>query len=670
MGYCNRCGDIINGTKCRKCGGKPVESLAKGTNDPKASVVDRWQNQYASSILSGPEPMISSSTPLNKRYSMASYASSYRTRTPSLSVQPKTCILCHKAVPLGTQLGKGDYCYECRTKIFDKSSSSSSSSPNTDTTQTQCVVCSQPINPNLPNIHHQGRTWHPDCVRCHTCLKPLPDPTALDLQGNSRCLSCQQNQQSMTSPTSTVGSSIGSASRFSPITRSTRNESFGSATTISTYGDNDDNTFSLKKKSVDGISALPRLESQLFRHYQKSVSQQQHSDSSVPKTTSPSPIVRPLSSQSSSPSLSSSYMPSKLSTSSSTDQKGQQQQQQLRQRRSSLAGDKPSSKKKTCRKCTQGFNGFSRIRLPTPTGNIWYYHYNCLTCAACDGHFDQPDYVCDGKDVFHLHCRAPSPPQSVSPLSPLSPTTSSGSTTDIISPSSSPIPSATKSSSNLQTRQRRLSSTPLLPTEYQCHTCHLPIEDKCLKNGTRFFHPKCFICFSCHENLPSDKPFYDIQQEAHCEECTRQIIKTGSRSNIYNNKTEKTNNNRPTCTTSSSASSSIRSSISPLSPSMSSPLFADNNEKAETPSHIWMHRTRALPKLGGSKICAGCHKSIAVMEDTPGPKASRWHKKCLKCTGCKKQLDSSVKKLTVVNDKWLVHCSDCSDKNPRPHYVR
>lgn len=56
-----------------------------------------------------------------KRNSVANFASSYRNRSPSISVQPKTCILCHKAVPLGSNhLGKVDYCHECRIKIFDK----------------------------------------------------------------------------------------------------------------------------------------------------------------------------------------------------------------------------------------------------------------------------------------------------------------------------------------------------------------------------------------------------------------------------------------------------------------------------------------------------------------------------------------------------------------------
>ncbi|KAI8340738.1 hypothetical protein BC941DRAFT_467904 [Chlamydoabsidia padenii] len=679
MGYCNRCGDIINGSKCRKCGGKPVESLAKGAVDPKSSVVDRWQNQYANSILSGPEPVGTTSTPSKmKRNSIACFTSSYNTRSPSsVSVQPKTCILCHKAVPLGTQLGKNDYCHECRVKISNNKSSPSITN-SSEATTIECMGCSQPVNPEQPKVQHQGRAWHQGCIRCSLCLNPLPNPTALDLHGSSRCLSCQEKQrptnkvmscqqpQAATSPTSTVSSSISSASRFSPIPRSLQNDKYGSTTSISTFGGDStsSDTLSTRKKSMDGInsSIRPRLDSQLFQQYQKSLNQQPPLS---PLLNGPVKPTRSLSSQLSSTSLSSYNERPRMAISSSTTTTSSSTQQKSRQRRSSFTPDKPPSTKKTCRKCMQVLRG-PRVRLPTPTGDTWYYHYDCLTCAACGDHFTESEFVGDGKDVFHLHCRTPSPAQSTSPP-PLSPTTSLSS--DPISPSISPIPAATKLSSSStstpyppKSRERCLSNASTQqqqPLDYRCHTCCLPIEDKCLKNGTRFFHPNCFTCFSCHEHLPSDRPFYDIQQEAHCEICTKLIIKTGSTvrtGSVADRRKSMPNGPSPT-------------TLTPLSPSSSSPLVAWNEEKGDTPSRIWMQRTRVLPKLGGSKICPGCNKSIAVMDDTPGPRASRWHKKCLKCTGCKKQMDSGAK-VTEADQKWLVRCSDCSDKNPKPHYVR
>ncbi|CAO3577254.1 unnamed protein product [Absidia cylindrospora] len=682
MGYCNRCGDIINNSKCRKCGGKPVESIAKGAVDSKSSIVDRWQNQYANSILSGPHPAGTTSTPIGKRSSVVNFTSSYRAQSPPVSVQPKTCILCHKAVPLGTQLGKNDYCHDCRAKISDNKPTNRTVKPM-ESTQAECATCSQPVGLDQPKVQRKGRTWHKDCIRCNVCSNPLSNPTALDLDGSSRCVPCQTANKRIgplqplpTSPTSTINSSIGSASRFSPIPRSIRNDIYGSTTSDSTY--DGDSTVSSRRKSLTGISsnARPRLDSQLFQQYQKSVNQQLQQPSSPPSTSINNiSSIRPLASQSSSPSLSS-YMdkPRMKMSSSTTTTTTVPPKQQLKQRRSSLTPDKPSSSsKKTCRKCMQVLRG-PRVRLPTPNGDTWYYHYDCLTCAACGDHFTESEFVGDGKDVFHLHCRAPSPATSSTPP-PLSPTTSSS--PDPISPSTSPIPAASQSSTTQpHLRSRRLSSTPPQPLDYRCHTCNLPIQDKCLKNGTRFFHPNCFTCYSCHEHLPSDRPFYDIQQEAHCEICTKLIIKTGSGAvantsggSVADRRKSMPGDNfyRPTPIHTSSTGASTSSISSPLSPSTSSPLVARSGDNGE--SRIWMNRTRALPKLGGSKICPGCNKSIAVMDDAPGPKASRWHKKCLKCTGCKKQMDSDAK-VIELNEKSMVRCSDCSDKKSKPHYVR
>ncbi|CAO3626127.1 unnamed protein product [Cunninghamella echinulata] len=688
MGYCNRCGDIINGSKCRKCGGKPVESLAKGNTDSK-SIVDRWQSQYANSILSGPDPAGTTSTPLMKRNSVANFPSSYRNRSPSISVQPKTCILCHKAVPLGSQLGKVDYCHECRGKIFDKKSDDKA--PVDNTVSKQCVICFESIKPEQPKVQHQGRAWHKDCIRCYVCSKVLLNPTALDLQGASRCLDCQKQQNggttSIISPTSTVSSRLSSESRFSPIPRSKRRESFGSLTSQSTLGDFGTynslmaDKLSTRKKSMDAISSYsrPQLDSKLFRQYQKSIHQQKQQQPASPLT--PTEKQRPITPTSPDSNKFRSFSPTlstglndmninniSLSTSTSTLVSN------IKNRRSSVSNsntataDKPTSKK-TCRKCMQQLRG-PRVRLPTPSGDTWYYHYDCLTCAACGGHFTESEFVGDGKDVFHLHCRAPSPPRSTSPPSPIA--------TLSTSTSNSPIPSVTKSTPHLNIQANKKHNphgaeinTNQQITDYRCHTCQLIIEDKYLKNGTRLFHPKCFTCSSCHEQIPSDKPFYDIQQEAHCESCTQKIMKTNpSKSTGYINPSH--NNNKFKSNNVSIDVKSIPNNKEfplTLSPSVSSPLIPWDEQKGDTPSHIWMNRTKALPKLGGSKICPGCNLSIAVMDDTPGPKASRWHKKCLKCTGCRKQMDSGAK-VIMSDKKWLVKCSDCSDKKPIPKYVR
>lgn len=169
----------------------------------------------------------------------------------------------------------------------------------------------------------------------------------------------------------------------------------------------------------------------------------------------------------------------------------------------------PSLTKKNCRKCMQPLRG-PRVSVPTLTGDIWYYHYDCLTCTGCGDVFTDSEFVGDGENVFHMHC-SPSPPLS------------------------------------------------------------------------------------------------------------------------------------PTSTTSSSDS---------MPPST---MKEEDTYK----------RTRCIPPLGGSKICPGCNASISVMEETPGPRASRWHKRCLKCAGCKKQMDSGTKVVLEQQGRWFVRCTDCSVSSKR-----
>ncbi|CAO3609433.1 unnamed protein product [Cunninghamella blakesleeana] len=537
-----------------------------------------------------------------KRNSVANFASSYRNRSPSISVQPKTCILCHKVVPAGNNHpGKVDYCNECRVKIFDKKTTDDEISSNNSVLK-QCVVCFESVKPEQPKVQHQGRAWHKDCIRCFVCSKILPNPTAFDLQSTPRCLDCQKQNvpSSIISPTSTVSSRLSGESRFSPIPRSTRRESFGSLTSHSTLNGGDFGTFnsfmadklSTRKKSMDAISSYsrPQLDSKLFQQYQKSI---HHQPKQINSPTSPinekqRPITptSPNKLRSLSPSLSSGLNDLNINNNPILSASTSTKVSNTKNRRSSVSmnnnnnnsnnnNDRPTSKK-TCRKCTQPLHG-PRVRLPTPSGDTWYYHYDCLTCAACGGHFTESEFVGDGKDVFHLHCRVPSPPRSTSPPSPVSNLSTSLST--------SPVPSTTKSTPQLKQKLNNKKSssnglalnTTLKITDYKCHTCQLLIEDKYLKNGTRLFHPKCFTCSSCHEQIPSDKPFYDIQQEAHCESCTHKIMKTNpskSTGHIDRN----TNNKNNVSIDIKNIPSNKEFSL-PLSPSVSSPLIPWDEKK-------------------------------------------------------------------------------------------
>ncbi|KAG0330886.1 hypothetical protein BG004_001939 [Podila humilis] len=70
---------------------------------------------------------------------------------------------------------------------------------------------------------------------------------------------------------------------------------------------------------------------------------------------------------------------------------------------------------------------------------------------------------------------------------------------------------------------------------------------------------------------------------------------------------------------------------------------------------LFSTRTRPLPKFGGVTICPRCQQAVGVMDQVPGPKNEKWHKKCLNCKGCKKVLDSSA----MTRGEGEAYCRGC-----------
>lgn len=96
------------------------------------------------------------------------------------------------------------------------------------------------------------------------------------------------------------------------------------------------------------------------------------------------------------------------------------------------------------------------------------------------------------------------------------------------------------------------------------------------------------------------------------------------------------------------ASSHSNGSSTPTSPSSSQQQQQPIQQQQQVmPSSLMSRRAKPLPKFGMRKVCAGCNQTIAsVHDEKPGPRATRWHKKCLCCQGCAKVLDSAA----VVHD--------------------
>jgi hypothetical protein len=151
----------------------------------------------------------------------------------------------------------------------------------------------------------------------------------------------------------------------------------------------------------------------------------------------------------------------------------------------------------------------------------------------------------------------------------------------------------------------------------RCVCCFKSISGKFFKNNGKPYHPECFTCTSCVQVLDPGRPFFEIKGDPYCERCTDDRV-----SKVHT------------------------SQVKPL-------------EDFGATSNIFAKRTKAMPQLGGTRKCPRCSKSVGFLEETPGPRASRWHKKCLTCGGCKKQMDSGATVLEGDRGEWVPFCRAC-----------
>ncbi|KAI9009999.1 hypothetical protein CLU79DRAFT_774310 [Phycomyces nitens] len=631
MGYCIRCGNLSHTEKCGKCGGKLVASIATGltTEKRRLSSGDKWKSQYAESILS--EPFGGTvSTLRSKRDSTYLTASVVTTnnRRPSLPIH-KACVTCKKQLSYDSAFLNGNvqHCRTCRP-------------PDA------CVSCTEPVSEEEAFYSH-SQLWHRGCFRCQGCHKLVEDCTQVDKYKQPWCETCRKENEIGSRPSSSASTPL-----MSPMDRSLPQLNTSPTSTISSRdqfdsirtGTPDDfnygtislssNIRPIRTMSTAPTGTRPPITSQLFQQYQKSLQQpifiasneDQPLLSNLPPPTPPkrhpsTPRTQlntplPRSSPVRDPSKRHSYANDNSliekqpiiepSRSASTRQPTERPTERPTEKPTEKPSRKPTKEKRVCCKCLKTLRG-RRIKAPTATGDAWY-HYDCLTCAGCNLHFTDTEIVVEGTDIYHPQCRVTSMPEEV---------------------------------------------------VFKCHACELPIQDKqCLKDGTKLFHHQCFTCHGCHTVLPPDQPFYDMNGSLHCETCARK--RTISSSMMANNQRQQQNRR-----------------VGPRA-SLSTPLVRTTPqdslggmEEEDNPSEIFRQRqSRAFPKLGGSRMCPRCRQSIAIMDDSPGPRATRWHKKCLRCAGCRKQMDSGAKVTEGADGEWLVHCRNCMDKNVTEAYVR
>ncbi|CAO3697355.1 unnamed protein product [Rhizopus stolonifer] len=172
MGFCQRCGDITRG-KCTKCGGRSVESTISCLVSEMGgvSIVDKWQSQYACTILA-PEEIVKKSQSTKRIPTAQSAFYTVNSR--------KVCSCCSKTLYHTTILQDNvPYCKECHLKLYN---------------QGHCPSCTQPISENDAWIEHDKKKWHKHCFACFSCKKPLEVNPLVDLQNRPCCETCFMSQ--------------------------------------------------------------------------------------------------------------------------------------------------------------------------------------------------------------------------------------------------------------------------------------------------------------------------------------------------------------------------------------------------------------------------------------------------------------------------------------------
>ncbi|KAF9989755.1 hypothetical protein BGZ75_005119 [Mortierella antarctica] len=233
----------------------------------------------------------------------------------------------------------------------------------------------------------------------------------------------------------------------------------------------------------------------------------------------------------------------------------------------------------------------------------------------------------------------------------------------------------------------------------KCQQCHKVIGNKSIRFAGMNYHPQCFTCSHCHDVLHSTSRFFEVDGRVECERCCQErdrerlapkivpvaraadhfpvppmaipvgisgtmepsgpgmmVHAIGANGNLsrsgsgYGSPLSVSGRSSPSQAPGSplfsaaSANGDLREvggngANSPVL-MMASPALVVRSQPPALTS-LFSTRTRPLPKFGGVTNCPRCQQPVGVMDQVPGPKNEKWHKKCLNCKECKKVLDSS-----------------------------
>ncbi|KAI8811496.1 hypothetical protein BJ742DRAFT_797892 [Cladochytrium replicatum] len=152
-----------------------------------------------------------------------------------------------------------------------------------------------------------------------------------------------------------------------------------------------------------------------------------------------------------------------------------------------------------------------------------------------------------------------------------------------------------------------------------CSKCSKPITAKFLKVDDAVWHQECFTCADCNKSL-SNEGFSTTSDGSNvCDICLKAR-------NVGQPKT--------------------------------APGWTYNQrtglKELRGAGGVKLGEQAGLKALGAKSVCPACEKTVYMAEEVPGPMGSKWHRACLRCKGCRSQLDSHAK----LRDN-MPYCRNC-----------
>lgn len=161
----------------------------------------------------------------------------------------------------------------------------------------------------------------------------------------------------------------------------------------------------------------------------------------------------------------------------------------------------------------------------------------------------------------------------------------------------------------------------------KCPKCNQAISGKYVEFNGEKIHGTCFKCGDCKTPL-AGQSFGEDKGEAYCINCMKHHTNRGP-SGVH------TGAYTPGFTV--------------------NPVTGEKEQRGVGGAKLGAPVTG----LGTKDACPLCNKPVYFSDSVPGPKLAKWHRKCLQCMDCQKNLDSNA---TVQPDN-KIYCRDCVGKH-------